>query len=287
MLNNDSNEVGGTILFGKHSKSEVIARYFNKRPLFVRGAIVSPEALLDFEAFYTSLSDTENVRAIFNSMHRASIAPNDAHDMFSAGATICVTGIDLAVPAIRELSRQVQCEFGYLGTVSVNAYCSPVDSGLSKHYDPRIVTVIQLAGTKRWVFSREPFEPNPLCVSYSDVGREALLEAHNKCVGTESVTLSAGDVLCLPAGTVHEARAESRSLSLNLAFDYIGDGVADLLTKWLCKELLRIPEFRNPCFENGDLLQDQIIRRAIDRVEEMVSKLRKNPCDFLSPANRD
>lgn len=282
MSADECHERNRTSLFGQYSKSEVLAEYFNKKPLLVPNAIADPKALLDFESFYAALSDTENVRAIFNSMHRASIAPNDARDMFSAGATICVTGIDLAVPAIRDLTKRVRSELGYLGVLSANAYCSPVGSGLSKHYDPRIVTVIQLAGTKRWVYSLDPFELNPLRVSYDDDSRETLLHQHNSQVGTRSVILSPGDILCLPAGTVHEACAESPSLSLNLAFDYVGKGVADLLTDWLRKELLSTPEFREPCFAEGDRLQEVAIHKVIDRVEAVMGELRLRPLQCLS-----
>lgn len=273
-----------TSLFGRYTITQVIAEYFNKKPLFVPGAIDKPQELLDLEGFYAALPDTENVRAIFRSMHRASIAPNDARDMFEAGATICVTGIDLAVPAIRKLADAVKLELGYLGILSVNAYCSPQGSGLSEHYDPRIVTAIQLAGTKEWTYSLEPFELNPLRVSYNDDTRAALLRQHNARVGTHTVTLSVGDILCLPAGTVHEARAESTSLSLNLAFDYAGKGMADIFTDWLRRELLNTREFREPCFAKGSYDQEARMKELIARAEEVLGQLHVNPLKLLSDA---
>lgn len=272
-----------TSLFGALSRSEILAEYFNKKPLLVTHAIANPEGLLNLDQFYAALPDTENVRAIFNTMHRASIAPNDARDMFFAGATICVTGIDLAVPAIRDLIKRVKSELGYLGILSSNAYLSPPGSGLSKHYDPRIVTVVQLLGKKQWEYSLQPFEKNPLKVSYDDNSREFLLERHNSEVGICSVSLSPGDVLCLPAGTVHQARAESESLSLNLAFDYIGNGMADLLTSWVCEELLIDPEFREPCFSYGSPNQEVAIQKVIDRLETVLRELRLRPLDCLPP----
>ena len=259
-----------------HSREEVLSKYFNIKPLFAPQAISAPEDLLNVEMFYSALPHTENVRAVFNSMHRASIAPNDAQDMFDAGATICATGIDLAVPAIRNMTEEVRSHLRYRGILSANAYCSPDGAGFSEHYDPRVVTVIQLVGTKGWEFSNAPFELNPLRVGYDNHTRETLLREHNSRVGTNLITLGPGDVLCLPAGTVHQARAGGISLSLNIAFDYIGMGVADIFTQWLRRGLLTIPECREPIFEDSPR-HSNMVERVIEHAEMLISELRHNP----------
>jgi ribosomal protein L16 Arg81 hydroxylase len=261
---------GAGVLFPGFTPDVIRRQYFNKESLLVPRAILDPKALLDFERFYGALANAEMVRAIFNSMHRASIAPNDAQEMFDAGATICVTGIDLAVPAISQVVKEMQECLGYLGVVSANAYGSPPGAGLSKHYDPRVVTVVQLSGTKKWIYSRAPFERNPLQVAYTDENREGVLTAHNDAVGTTAVELTPGDVLCLPAGIVHEASAGEASLSLNVAFDYIGHGVADRICQFIRRELLLSAELREPEFAISSPEQE---RRRLDAIERAISAL--------------
>lgn len=274
--------IGYDELFEGITSQAFINEYFNKKPLHLNRkepAII--EQLLDRRAFLRSLKECENVRAVFPGMMRASIAPNDAHDMYLAGATICATGIDCAVPKIAQLVRDVKSDLSYLGLVTANAYWSPPQNGFEAHIDPRIVTVVQIYGTKNWRFTGVPLAVYPLERPYDDASREEVISAHEKEHGFNEVTLNPGDLLCLPAGCPHSASAENESLSLNIAFDYAGFGIADLVARKVRDLLSEDPSMRHAPFQEYDRHAEEVLERAITLAHEKLTALRGKPDAFL------
>ena len=115
--------------------------------------------------------------------------------------------------------------------MSVKAYASPDGCGFNTHFDKGIATTLQIEGRKRWRYSTAPAvccpTDNALVTPGGGVryvGRTASSLASWERVedvdqsSFEEVTLEPGDVLCLPAGTWHNAKAIGRSLALNLSF---------------------------------------------------------------------
>ena len=143
-------------------------------------------------------------------------------DLLHAGATVCITDIHLADPALAQWAQAIRTQLNFTGHVGVNCYVSPDGSGLPTHYDKRVATTLQIAGSKRWRFSTASAKPWPLENAVYQKGSAEPLAAD---VGTSpeamefrEVELQPGDMLCLPAGAWHSARGVGYSLALNLYF---------------------------------------------------------------------
>jgi lysine-specific demethylase/histidyl-hydroxylase NO66 len=106
-------------------------------------------------------------------------------DAVGAGATLVLQALQRTWPPLIDLCRRLERELSH--PVQANAYLTPAGaSGLARHADDHDVLVLQLTGRKAW-----------------DV---AILGG---------ITMTAGDVLYLPAGTEHAATAQD-DMSLHL-----------------------------------------------------------------------
>lgn len=134
----------------------------------------------------------------------------------------------------------------------MTCYASPHGYGFGTHWDCQAVFVLQIEGSKCWRFSSKPdvqwpptLLPGPNVVpelmrrySWLDVQfPDAREEQFNEQV------LKPGDVLFLPAGTWHRARAIGYSLALTIACppmtaaDFIDDLIRGHLSS--CQKNLR------------------------------------------------
>ena len=161
--------------------------------------------------------------------HR-SIQAGQIAEHLRRGASVCVDPIDRAVPTLRRLATDLSRELRHAGEVSVKCYLSPDGYGFNTHFDAHVVTTLQIEGSKRWRIGRRPGVPHPVDNAFLDAAgglhymhrmpsavRAWERAAFDPADGVE-IVLQPGDVLCLPAGTWHEAKAEGSSLALNLAF---------------------------------------------------------------------
>ncbi|MEX2499833.1 MAG: cupin domain-containing protein [Wenzhouxiangellaceae bacterium] len=147
-------------------------------------------------------------------------------ELLQSGATICITNIHLADQYLREWAGAIRSQMRFTGNVGVNCYISPDGSGFPIHYDGRVATTLQIAGSKRWTFSTETAKRWP---AHNAAYRNGRVEANGVEPGNagkppadmtfKEVTLNPGDLLSLPAGTWHSARAVDHSLALNLYFE--------------------------------------------------------------------
>jgi hypothetical protein len=116
-----------------------------------------------------------------------------------------------------------------------NAYLSGDGAGFAAHFDANIATTLQIEGSKLWRFSRRPalpwppanggYMPDGSCRFINEATEGGwpdpkAAEAVERIPLDEfdEVLLEPGDVLMLPAGTWHSAKAGGYSLALNLAF---------------------------------------------------------------------
>ncbi len=143
-------------------------------------------------------------------------------ELLNSGATICITNIHMADPGLARWAQAIRAQLNFTGTVGVNCYVSADGSGLPMHYDKRVATTLQIAGSKRWKFSTTASTPWPNQNGLFQNGRmEPVGEDHGKRpeeMEFREVELNPGDVLCLPAGAWHAARGVGFSLALNLYF---------------------------------------------------------------------
>ena len=249
--------------------------YFGKRPLLVRGAPGKFDTLIRPGDFIYGLDRVTEIRCVFGELRQATISPGDIREMFEAGATICVTGIDCAHRSLRSAARRIEIEIGYAGRVDFRAYLSPPGSGFDIHYDARVATTLQLEGTKTWWYSSEPDSPFPTENSPS-TDMVAIRRAVAR-MKLHKVTLLPGDLLCLPPGVWHKARAGAGgSLALNLAFNHAGATVLDVVLRQLRETLAARPGCHEPFFTGLREAPAKSVRSHIDQcVKAIACELQK------------
>ena len=232
-------------LLGSVPLEEFLDDYFGKRPLFIKGAPGKFDALMKPNKFIYGLEKATEIRCVFSELRQATIAPIDVREMYEAGATICVTGMDRVHPSLRAAAYRIKKEIGYGGRVDFRAYLSPPGSGFDFHYDARVATSLQLEGTKTWWYSTKPHSEFPTNNS-TRTDMKAIRRVVSK-LPLRKVTLRPGDLLCLPAGVWHRAKAgRGGSLALNLAFNHAGATVLDMIVEELRRRVSNRPSCRQP-----------------------------------------
>lgn len=150
------------------------------------------------------------------------IDPGRTLDLFAAGATVVLQGLQRWWAPAARFCRQLEVGLGH--AVQANAYLTPPGAaGLAPHHDTHDVFVLQVSGTKHWVV-REPTVEAPLPRHTSDheaaAAQPVLFEAD----------LRPGDVLYLPRGFVHSAAAQ-QGVSLHLTVGVLATTVHDVLRR--------------------------------------------------------
>ena len=197
---------------GHPGKFDHIFSWAKLQQALLRGPKVS-DSRYNITASFTGGEDSGSPRDLIKVPHDKVI------ESLNAGATICITNIHIADPFLAHWAQAIRAQLNFTGTVGVNCYVSPDASGLPMHYDKRVATTIQIAGSKRWKFSTEPAKawPHTNEVYQGKPGKEHVGKLPPDMEFRE-VELNPGDLLCLPAGTWHSARGIGFSLALNLYF---------------------------------------------------------------------
>ncbi len=157
------------------------------------------------------------------------IQPEQAAKMYRAGMTICATALDDSGP-IGEVVRAYRSGLKTAAPPHVNCYYSPDARGYGLHFDTHPVWILQVAGSKHWTVSHEPGVKDPPFNVIFPPGRDRIklpwITLDRPDVTDRSrfmdVHLNPGDVLYMPAGAWHAARAEGSSLALTVAVGRIG-----------------------------------------------------------------
>jgi hypothetical protein len=151
-------------------------------------------------------------------------------EWLASGTTICVNNIGAGDMALSRFASIIKEQLGFVGSARFNCYLSPDKSGADTHLDAKVAMTLQIEGQKRWRFSSgvamewppSNAQLRPDGTTYwvlPGIENEpwTKLERVDEAAFNE-VLLSPGDLLCLPAGSWHSAKAVGSSLALNLAF---------------------------------------------------------------------
>lgn len=123
---------------------------------------------------------------------------NQLYKAYGEGNTVVINGLQRFAPRLARLGLELQDLLNF--TVEFNAYLTPSRSqGLHPHFDTHDVFVLQVEGTKTWHLYG-PAERCPLLATFQPVIPVATLPAPARVV-----ELSAGDLLYVPRGHVHDA----------------------------------------------------------------------------------
>ena len=233
-----------------------VEKYFGREPLYVKG---TPDK---FKTLFNRKRFDKAVKAAFRKSHVPSfrlsavvrdldgswsvtepIKPKEIPAALADGYTVCVNDITLGDEKLAALCLAIKSRMNFAGRVRFNCYLSPDASGTDTHFDTSVSTTLQIEGTKRWRYAERPAVPWPPsnAILQTDGARQWKLPWIGQQpweqldeVRTEEfkeVILEPGDLLCLPAGTWHNARAIGHSLALNMAFSPIS--CISLLTRIL------------------------------------------------------
>ncbi len=215
--------------------------------------------------------------------HYRVIDPSEAEVCFAAGMTLCVSGVDAYFSALRELSTSVRRTLGLAGRAHCNGYMSPPGSGFGVHFDTQSVFILQISGTKEWRYATEPSssfptemaqgQPLELLAKYRSAHPGLQVEGPDECTWA-ACELHPGDLLYLPAGTWHEARAADHSLGITLTCPPVS--FSELIADWF--EQLSDGEVswrRNlPVDRDGDhAAADAFLNRRIEELRALVESL--------------
>ncbi len=147
------------------------------------------------------------------------VDPARVFDLFADGATIVLQSLQRTWAPLGRFCRQLERELVH--PVQANAYLTPAGAaGLAPHHDTHDVLVLQVTGHKHWVV-HEPLVDAPLkhqrAAGAAAADQPVLFEAE----------VGPGDVLYLPRGFIHAARAQA-SVSLHLTIGVLASTVADV-----------------------------------------------------------
>lgn len=224
--------------------TEFLAEYWQRRPVFIKG---QPEKFLglfsrqEFDAALQSGARRTDlpsfqINIIAPSLgngklaHMKGISPDEVDLKMREGFTVCVNDIGVGDEKLTFFSRMIREQMSYIGSVWFNCYLSPDGSGAGTHFDSAVTTSLQIEGRKRWRYSARPAFDLPISNAQLRgdgtpvwtlpwVGGEPWQKLENVDEATfTEVILEPGDLLYLPAGTWHNAKALGHSLALNLAF---------------------------------------------------------------------
>ena len=219
------------------SCEEFVNSYFGRRSVFVEGGPEKIGDIFSWEKLDKALErgakiqdKRYNIMASFargedtgSSKQMLEASSQQVESLFKQGATICITNIHMADPELARWAQTIRSQINFSGTVGMNCYLSPDGAGLSTHYDKRVVTNIQVAGRKRWRYSTEAAKPWP---DQNAVYQDGSFEPGGAAdpgklppqLEMREVEMKPGDLLCLPAGAWHAAKAVGESLAINMYF---------------------------------------------------------------------
>jgi ribosomal protein L16 Arg81 hydroxylase len=215
--------------------AELLRDYWGKKPLHIEASRRDRFAtLFDLDRFRRAVIDDRVVKlrgSLDSGASYFSARGGDIDTLLKSGATLCADHLEEADPGLGACVERVARELRYPGKIDFRCYLSPDGAGFDTHFDQRIATVLQIAGQKRWRFSPRPAVDYPEYQAVPD-GKGGV--EHGRTLNPDvlavsdftppddagflEVVLRPGDLLCLPAGTWHKAKAVGWSLALNLAF---------------------------------------------------------------------
>lgn len=125
-------------------------------------------------------------------------------ELFADGHTIVLQALHRLWPPLIDFAAQLTAELGH--PAQINAYITPASAqGFGAHYDVHDVFILQIDGRKQWIV-HEPVFLHPLRTQPWGDHRDAVAGRTREGSAIDTV-LEPGDVLYLPRGYIHSAKA--------------------------------------------------------------------------------
>jgi len=241
-----------------------LAEYWEKQALHVRGTPNKFARLFDQERFDQALLRANfdkrapasfGIRAFWRNRHglyaAIEIQPDQVREAFASRSTICVNDISAGDAGLARFAAHIKRQLNLSSPVYFSCYLSPEGEGLDTHYDARHATILQLSGRKLWRYSRHPAMPYPprnVIIEQDGRARHADGRPAREVSAPdesqfEEVLLEPGDILYLPPGCWHNAKASGET-SLALTLSCSTSGFMGMLAPELERVLQQRVEWR-------------------------------------------
>jgi 50S ribosomal protein L16 3-hydroxylase len=201
-------------LLGELSAAAFLRRHWQKRPLFVRGAIPDCGAWLHRDALFAlAARDDVESRLLIRTRNRWTLQQGPFRraqwrNMPARDWTLLVQGVDQVHPdAAALLQRFSFIPHARLDDLMVSY--APPGGGVGPHFDSYDVFLLQGAGTRRWRISAQKD------LSLVD---DAPLRILKRFRHTQEWLSECGDLLYLPPRYAHEGVARSNCMTLSVGF---------------------------------------------------------------------
>lgn len=165
-----------------------------------------------------------------------SLNMNQLYKAYGEGNTLVVNSLQRFVPKLALLCRQLQELMNF--SVEFNVYLTPANAhGLHPHYDTHDVFVLQIEGKKSWSLYGSA-QQCPLLGTFQPVIPVSVLPPLERVV-----ELTAGDLLYLPRGHIHDA-STSDAHSMHITIGVYPTQWVDVLSSALTNLALKDVRFR-------------------------------------------
>jgi 50S ribosomal protein L16 3-hydroxylase len=233
------------ISFGKLSVEQFQTKHWQKRPLLVRNALLSPRSLISKQELLTLSQNGQcDARLVTRGKNDAwqlthgpfiDSCPNKSPFPKKDSWTVLVQGVDTVNANINGL----MADFRFAGDALLDdvmiSYATD-GGGVGPHLDSYDVFLIQLHGQRRWQISPPKSTP-------ADFKADLPVKILKTFAPTQEWLLDPGDMLYLPAGWGHDGvaigecitasvgfRAPHRNEWLNAYLDDLSDSLEDILS---------------------------------------------------------
>lgn len=264
---------------------EFVERHWEKRSLYVPGGRGRFADVLDRERFLAAArqprgahaGDPRRLRAGYRDARgehaELGITAAQVEPLLGAGMTVQVEWLHESDPVLGAFVDGVRRALRVPVTIDVAGFLSPEGSGYGLHFDTTSMLVLQLQGTKRWHFAREPAVARPVTNVIPDAAARAAGVHGFRESDLVVQELAPGDALYLPAGAWHHVKATGESLhicltirpvdALDLAHDLLLD---DLLEDVAWRSLPRRPGADDGGSEAYFAGRLELLRAAVGRL---------------------
>jgi len=206
-------------LLGSFDKGTFFNEFWERQPLHVNQQVPNRFANLfsidELDYLFSALPKSTPIALMKNDMdkpdqpgQRTTTGANigELYNKFSQGHTIIVSGMHLYWEPVRTLCMALVSELGF--ETKANMYVTPPNTmGFSPHWDDHDVAVLQISGEKLWrIYGNGPELPRR-----TDSDLLASISQRTLAPGepVKELVMRPGDLLYLPRGWVHNARATS------------------------------------------------------------------------------
>ena len=205
-------------MLGELSVREFLSRYWQKRPLLVRGAIRDWRVPVTLPELIVLAREPDVASRLITmpgqdrnwGVQRGPFSAGDLERLPEAGWTLLVQEIDRRVDGFAELLDRFRFIPNWRIDDVMVSY-APDGAGVGPHIDRYDVFLLQAAGRRRWRIASSPLEEESLLPNV-ELPVLALFEPDREWV------LEPGDMLYLPPRIAHEGVAVGNSITCSVGF---------------------------------------------------------------------